>query len=116
MNTLGHNLHYLFWVSVPVGLAMLVFIIWNDLRNKGKLLIHHAEWGVWKDWVNVTNKINAEVKNNRLNMYLSCPKPLPDPHEGQGKTLMIDYSFDGKRDTAVFEENKWAILPPLEKP
>ncbi|OYV86038.1 MAG: hypothetical protein B7Z73_12460 [Planctomycetia bacterium 21-64-5] len=83
-----------------------------------------ATWGTGDKWVNVTDGVRKQVKNNRLMMMVwsnlfGSPE---DPAKGVGKVLRIRYRSRGKQYVADFPDVYFVYLdgnplaPPTDSP
>lgn len=85
-----------------------------------KLVILHADYGTADKRTDVTERIRAAVKDNRLTLTVSdsslAASPTTDASERLRVTYAVDgYSPDGQRaeQTVEVTENRTLVLPPL---
>ena len=98
----------------------------KPLPAKG-LGIKLAIYGARNGWVDVTEKCNAAIANNKMTIVASN-QLAGDPISGGGKIMLVSYVLDGKEGTKSCEENQeltistadltaqqaWDALPPLK--
>lgn len=99
--------------EIPTPIATLL------PKPQHKLEITAATYGVLncngKGMVDVTEKLKAQVKNNRLEVVASN-KLAGDPLPNIVKTLYVDYEYDGKPTRAQVSEGQQLVLPPADLP
>lgn len=111
--------------STSLAIVLLVWIVFwlpfqhhqklrSELENLRKtsgqgLIIHSAKYGFGGTVEDITPRIAARIRlpETPVNIQLTgCdPKPLTI------KTLTVVYSFQGKQDACVVEENQLLVLP-----
>ncbi len=71
-------------------------------------VIENAQFGANEAWANVTEKLNASVKNNTLSVYVASETFGGDPAPGVAKTLKMTILYKEKKVEIVSKE--WAHL------
>ena len=71
-----------------------------------KLEILKAEYGAPDKWTNVTARVAAALKENRLSLQVNYLSLAADPAPGQSKGLRVVYALDGKEQRAEVPDNK----------
>jgi outer membrane protein assembly factor BamB len=98
----------------------------KPLPAKG-LGIKLAIYGKRDGWVDVTEKCNAAITNNKMTIVAS-DQLAGDPSSGPGKFILVSYVLDGKEGTTSCEQGEeltisadtltaqqaWDALPPLK--
>jgi outer membrane protein assembly factor BamB len=98
----------------------------KPLPAKG-LGIKFAIYGKQNGWVDVTEKCNAAIANNRMTI-VAGDHLAGDPSSGAGKIMLVSYVLDGKEGTKSCEQGEeltistadltaqqaWDALPPLK--
>jgi outer membrane protein assembly factor BamB len=98
----------------------------KPLPAKG-LGIKLAIYGARNGWVDVTERCNAAITNNKMTIVASN-QLAGDPSSGAGKIMLVSYVLDGKEGTKSCEQGEeltistadltaqqaWDALPPLK--
>lgn len=78
--------------------------------NGQQLTIIQAVYGTASHQIDVTDKLNSLVKDDVLEVVASNDI-AGDPHEGVGKELNIEFSYDDTLQTRTFKEGEHLRLP-----
>jgi DnaJ-like protein C11, C-terminal len=81
---------------------------WNDFRG---LRILDAEYGAGEQMADVTARLNAAIRDDRLSLAVVNQTMGGDPAERKVKTLTVWYMFDGRSEQVMINENGYLDLP-----
>jgi hypothetical protein len=73
--------------------------------------IFRGEYGVGNRVMDVTNRLNSQIRNGQLNIQVTNSNMGGDPAPGQSKTLRVQYSYNGRQSEAVVNEGDDLRLP-----
>jgi hypothetical protein len=73
--------------------------------------IFRGEYGVGNRVMDVTNRLNSQIRNGQLNIQVTNDNMGGDPAPGQSKTLRVQYSYNGRQNEAVVNEGDNLNLP-----
>ena len=76
-----------------------------------KLVIKHAEYGTGDKWADVTAKIAAAVKDDRITQDVSFKAMGKDPAPGMAKRIKVTYTLDGQEGNAEVPDNQTLSIP-----
>ena len=76
-----------------------------------KLVIKHAEYGAGDQWADVTAKVAAGVKADRIREVVNFKTMDADPAPGTAKGLKVIYTLDGQESKAEVPDNQTLCLP-----
>lgn len=125
------------WVNIPLGPHGSVFVVFRksslncdvvtDVLHNGKIVlsalpvpsskitVNRAHYGILNDSArcrDVTTKVKALVDAGETCFQVSKMAEGDDPAYGQIKTLVIDYTIDGKDFTAQAADTEYIELSP----
>jgi len=87
-------------------------------RKADGLQIIKAEYGYAGNFTDVTNAIQTQVNNGSINIKVG-PKTagIPDPNPNKQKTLQVEYSLNGAKNSQSFNDGQTFALsaPPEEQ-
>jgi hypothetical protein len=83
----------------------------DNRYNGGALQITRAQYGVGNRMMDVTNRLNTQIQGDRLSLQVMNQTMGGDPASGQIKTLTVWYTFNGRSEQAVVNENGYLNLP-----
>lgn len=83
----------------------------EESRTAEKLEIRKAEYGSGDKWADVTGKVAACVKDNRVVLPVNFQSLAADPAPGQAKGLRVIYALDGVENRIEMPDNKTLRLP-----
>ena len=98
------------YVIYIMPLKFLFRPILNSLIEEGKLEILEAKYGANGHFIDITSKLQDQIKNNRLEIPLSN-QIAGDPINGIVKKGEITYKFNRKKFNISFNENDLISLP-----
>jgi hypothetical protein len=73
--------------------------------------IFRGEYGAGNRVMDVTNRLNSEIRGGQLNVQVTNANMGGDPAPGQSKTLRVQYSYNGRQSEAVVNEGDDLRLP-----
>jgi vacuolar-type H+-ATPase subunit E/Vma4 len=73
-------------------------------NSQGSLRITRAVYGAGNRWADVTNRLNSQVRGDRLDLQVTNNTMGGDPAQNQSKSLRVDYTFDGRANQVVINE------------
>jgi hypothetical protein len=76
-----------------------------------KLVIKHAEYGIGDKWADVTAKVAAAVKADRIAEVVNYKTMNADPAPGMAKGLKVTYTLDGQEAKVEIPDNQTLCLP-----
>lgn len=79
--------------------------------NQGTLRITRAQYGANNRFTDVTDRLNSAIRNDRLSMQVNNDTMGGDPVNNVVKTLRVGYTFNGRSDEVVINENGRLELP-----
>jgi DnaJ-like protein len=83
-----------------------------QLPSQGRALrINRAVYGREGRGKDVTRRVRAMVRDNRLDVEVNNETMGGDPNEHTRKTLKVDYTFLGRRQSRVVNENDRLRIP-----
>ena len=106
-NTNGRIQWLTFRENSPVRLRMSGE--YGSLRSR--LEITRAEYGAGDRNFDVTARLNSRVQNGRLDMQVNNNTMGGDPARGIAKRLRVEYTYDGRPQQMVINENSQLYLP-----
>jgi hypothetical protein len=65
-------------------------------KTHSDLVIHNAQYGINRSWDDVTAILQAEVQNDKLELWILNDSFPRDPLPGVPKVLKVSYSFKGQ--------------------
>jgi|GEM_PF-415210 len=77
----------------------------------GGLQILRGVYGVYNRSVDVTSRLNSEIRGGRLNLQVTNGTMGGDPAPGQSKTLTVQYRYNGRQSEVVVNEGDDLNLP-----
>lgn len=80
-------------------------------RYGSNIQIVSAHYGNWNRNVDVTQRLQAQMRNGEIHMQVSDAAMGTDPAPGQSKTLRVEYMVNGQRQQAVVREGETLNLP-----
>ena len=81
------------------------------VRGGQKLAIRKAEYGTGDQWAEVTTKISAAVKNDKIAQAVDFTAMGVDPAPGKAKRLRVTYALDGLETNAEIPDNQIFHIP-----
>lgn len=85
---------------------------YTQTAAQGRMLhINNAVYGSQGHGKNVTDRLRALVRNNRIDVVVDNDSMGGDPNEHNKKTLKVDYSVGGQRRSKVVNEHDRLVLP-----
>jgi len=79
--------------------------------TSGGLQILRGVYGVYNRSVDVTNRLNSEIRGGRLNLQVTNDTMGGDPAPDQRKTLRVQYRYNGRQSEVVVNEGGDLNLP-----
>jgi hypothetical protein len=124
------------WITLPIGIGFLAFILWevkkpNEKTKKEKqrelleeigrkycpekyLKIVTVDSAIWRAsegvLFDVTQIVKGHITGGKLELRCTVDV-LGEPHANLGKTLTVEYWYDGEGFTRIFREGEVARLP-----
>jgi hypothetical protein len=108
-------------VLVFVALSMTVAMSWaqignrpinnNNVNNGVRLQIERAIYGYNGKGNDVTNRVRAQIRNNRVEMEVTNDTMGGDPNHGNKKNLKVIYTYGSKQRTIFVNEKDWLRIP-----
>jgi hypothetical protein len=83
----------------------------NGGGNSYGLVLTSAKWGAGAKQMDVTNRLQGMVRNNRLSVQAINQTMGGDPSRGNTKTLTVLYQFRGRSGSQVASEGNWLNIP-----
>jgi hypothetical protein len=83
----------------------------DDRFNDRGLQITRAHYGSGNRMMDVTDRLNSQIRGGQLSMQVINETMGDDPAEGQRKALTVWYTFNGRAAQAVVNENDYLNLP-----
>src|SRR4051812_18518894 len=83
----------------------------GDYNNSGRLQINRAQYGTNNQYADVTSRLNSQVQNGQLNIRVNNDTMGGDPARSSAKTLRVNYTYDGRSNEIVLNENDQLNLP-----
>jgi len=77
----------------------------------GRLRIERATYGTESKYVDVTDRVQAFVRDNSIQMQVTSENLGGDPARGQLKRLNISYSYQGQRQEVTVDEKRLLTIP-----
>jgi hypothetical protein len=77
----------------------------------GQIEIRKAEYGAGDQWADVTAKVAARVKDNRVSLPVDFQSLAADPAPGRAKGLRVVYALDGVENRIETPDNETLRLP-----
>lgn len=74
--------------------------------NSGNLTIHSARYGEGRRWMDVTEVLRNNLRNNTVRLAITNQVMGGDPAPATAKYLEVDYESGGQRRTERFPENE----------
>lgn len=87
-------------------------------RKADGLQIIKAEYGYAGNFTDVTSAIQTQVRNGSINIKVGpSTAGIPDPNPNKQKTLQVDYSLNGAKNSQSFTDGQTFALsaPPEEQ-
>jgi hypothetical protein len=99
--------------SLIVAVLLLTSLhVAAQLPAQGRALhINHAAYGKQGKGQDVTGRIRAAVRDNRVDIEVNNDTMGGDPNEHVKKTLKVDYTYMGRRMSKVVNEHDRLQLP-----
>ncbi|HZQ70305.1 MAG TPA: hypothetical protein VFA68_17390 [Terriglobales bacterium] len=79
--------------------------------GSGGLRLLRAEYGVGDRWVDVTQRLNSQISNDKLSVRVTNETMGRDPAEEKVKTLVAWYVYDGRTARVIVNEKDTLNLP-----
>lgn len=79
--------------------------------TSGGLRLLRAEYGVGDRWVDVTQRLNSQISNDRLSVRVTNETMGRDPAEEKVKTLVVWYVYGGRTANVTVNEKSTLNLP-----
>jgi len=100
-------------ISPAIALLVLATCVsFNQLQAAERVLhINHAAYGKEGKGKDVTQRLRAMVRDNRLDIEVNNDTMGGDPNEHTKKTLKVDYTYMGRRQSKVVNEHDRLQLP-----
>ena len=76
-----------------------------------QLIIHSASYGAQGMFNDVTELLKTKIVMNKLEIIVNNTNFGPDPIKGVKKDLIVEYSYDDKRDKIIVQEDFPLVLP-----
>ena len=98
-------------------LCMVCVVLMNastyaQLPRQGQALhINRAIYGREGKGKDVTQRLRAMVRDNRLDLEVNNDTMGGDPNEHTKKTLKVDYTYMGRRQSKTVDENDHLRIP-----
>jgi hypothetical protein len=83
----------------------------GNYNNSGRLQINRAQYGTNSQYADVTSRLNSQVQNGQLNIRINNDTMGGDPARSSAKTLRVSYTYDGRSNEIVLNENDQLSLP-----
>jgi hypothetical protein len=93
------------------NVALQGYTVASDTGGGGILEIERAEWGVGNQRFDVTDRLNARIRGDILDMQVTNDTMGGDPAYGQAKTLSVWYRYDGQPRRVTINEGDYLSLP-----
>jgi hypothetical protein len=77
----------------------------------GGLQILRGVYGAYNRSVDVTNRLNSEIRGGRLNLQVTNDTMGGDPAPGRSKTLTVQYRYNGRQSEVTVNEGNDLSLP-----
>ena len=77
----------------------------------GGLQILRGVYGAYNQSVDVTNRLNSEIRRGQLNLQVTNDTMGGDPAPGQRKTLRVQYRYNGRQSEVTVNEGDDLSLP-----
>ncbi len=78
----------------------------------GELRIVRATYGTRVRSVDVTNRVNSQIRDGQLSMQVNNTTMGGDPDHDRPKTLTVDFTYNGRDDRVLVSEGGYLSLPP----
>lgn len=101
---------------IIIDLLIILFfyfliLVFNRIKNN-KLVVVSAFWGIGKNRVDISNRLNEYICNNKLNEKLDNQMTgVQDPSKGDLKTCIIKYKYGHITRESNYVEYKTIKLP-----
>jgi hypothetical protein len=83
----------------------------RDRRDVGELQITRAFYGAGKQTMDVTGRLNAQIRDGQLRVPVRNDTMGNDPAKNRPKTLTVWYTFRGRANQVTVNENDYLQLP-----
>jgi len=83
----------------------------NNVNNGARLQIERAVYGYNGKGDDVTNRVRAQIRNNRVDMEVNNDTMGGDPNKGNKKNLKVVYTYGNKQRTKFVNEHDWLRIP-----
>jgi hypothetical protein len=83
----------------------------NSPSNGTRLQINRAIYGYNGKGDDVTNRVRAQIRNNRVIMEVNNDTMGGDPNHGAKKNLKVVYTYAGRQQTRFVNEHDWLRIP-----
>jgi hypothetical protein len=83
----------------------------NSIGNGPRLQIQRAVYGYNGKGNDVTNRVRAQIRDNRVVMQVTNNTMGGDPNKGNKKNLKVVYTYGGRQQTRMVNEQSWLRLP-----
>jgi hypothetical protein len=80
-------------------------------NNSGRLQINRAQYGTNSQYADVTSRLSSQVQNDQLNIRVNNDTMGGDPARSSTKTLRVNYTYDGRTNEILLNENDQLNLP-----
>ena len=75
------------------------------------LRILNASYGAKDRFIDVTQRMQSSVQNNRLNVQVINSSMGGDPNDGEPKALLLRYAWAGRTYDVAVPEKQWISIP-----
>jgi hypothetical protein len=100
-----------FVLCLGMPLSISAQAVSNGIGSGPRLQIQRAVYGYNGKGNDVTNRIRVQIRNNRVVMQVTNDTMGGDPNKGNKKNLKIVYTYGGRQQTRMVNENAWLRLP-----
>ena len=87
----------------------------NSLPVASGLRILNASYGAKDKFIDVTQRLQSSVQNNRLNLQVTNSSMGRDPNDGEAKALLLRYEWAGRTYDIAIPEKQWISIPTEEQ-
>jgi hypothetical protein len=93
-------------IALSTGLAVVVLVsfLWKSLE------IHEAIYGSEFGGQDVTDVVRRQIHDGRASFIVGSDL-FGDPRRDVFKRLTVNFSFQGKRQTKIVQQDHWCNLP-----
>ena len=99
-------------LSIMILAVLMLPSTYGQAPAQGRALhINHAAYGKQGKGQDITGRIRAAVRDNRVDIEVNNDTMGGDPNEHVKKSLKVDYTYMGRRMTKVVNEHDRLQLP-----